>query len=48
MLSALVRSHVDIKNATLITDEFSGYIRIKTFMPEDWGYKHERQYSQSY
>lgn len=32
-LSSLVRRHVDIANSTLITDEYGGYIGIKTFMP---------------
>ena len=32
-LSALVRRNVDITNATLITDEYSGYLGIKNFMP---------------
>lgn len=31
-LSALARRNVDVKNATLITDEYGGYIRIKKFM----------------
>lgn len=31
-LSALVRANVDIGNATLITDEYTGYIGIKNFM----------------
>lgn len=34
-LSAIVREHVDIKEATLITDEYRGYVRIKTFMPHE-------------
>jgi hypothetical protein len=29
----LVRRNVDIKNATLITDEYSGYIGIQRLMP---------------
>jgi transposase-like protein len=32
-LSSLVREHVDISDAMLITDEYSGYIKIKGFMP---------------
>jgi len=32
-LSALVREHVDTKNATLVTDEYKGYIKISGFMP---------------
>lgn len=32
-LSALVRRKVDIANSTLITDEYGGYVGIKTFMP---------------
>lgn len=32
-ISALVREHVDVKNATLFTDEYSGYVGIKKFMP---------------
>ncbi len=32
-LSALVRRHVDTENATLITDEYRGYLYIKSFMP---------------
>jgi transposase-like protein len=32
-LSMLVRRHVGVKNATLITDEFRGYIGISKFMP---------------
>ena len=48
-LSALVRRNVDIENAMLITDEFSGYLGIKRFMPHEtvnhriWyvdGYRH--------
>jgi transposase-like protein len=31
-LSALVRSNVDIGNATLHTDQYKGYLRIKNFM----------------
>jgi transposase-like protein len=31
-LSALVRSHFDIDNAILLTDEYSGYVGIKSFM----------------
>lgn len=31
-LATLVRANVDTKNATLITDEFSGYIGISSFM----------------
>lgn len=31
-LSALVRANIDISNATLITDEYAGYIGIKNFM----------------
>jgi transposase-like protein len=31
-LSALVREHVDVDAATLITDEFSGYSRVQKFM----------------
>ena len=34
-LSALVRRHIDIENATLITDEYKGYIRIKIFMSHE-------------
>ena len=34
-LSSLVRKNVDIKNATLITDEYSGYVAIKRFMPHE-------------
>ena len=32
-LSALVRRHVDVENAILFTDEYKGYLGIKTFMP---------------
>ena len=32
-LSKFVRETVDITDAMLITDEYSGYLRIKTFMP---------------
>src|ERR1022692_555496 len=32
-LSKLVRDHVDCANAVLITDEYRGYIKIRTFMP---------------
>ena len=32
-LSALVRRHVDVERAILFTDEYKGYIGIKTFMP---------------
>jgi transposase-like protein len=32
-LAKFVREHVDVTDATLITDEYSGYVRIKTFMP---------------
>lgn len=32
-LSALVRRNVDISSSTLITDEYPGYLGIKTFMP---------------
>jgi len=32
-LSALVRRNVDTQNTVLITDEYSGYIGIKKFMP---------------
>jgi transposase-like protein len=32
-LSALVRRHVDTSNSILITDEYHGYVGIKTFMP---------------
>lgn len=32
-LSALVRRHVDVENAILFTDEYSGYLGIRTFMP---------------
>ena len=32
-LSALVRRHVDIENAVLYTDEYKGYLGIKSFMP---------------
>ena len=48
-LSALVRRNVDVENAMLITDEFSGYIGIKRFMRHEtvnhriWyvdGYRH--------
>lgn len=34
-LSAFVRRNVDTENAILITDEYSGYIGIKTFMPHE-------------
>lgn len=34
-LSAICKQHVDIANATLITDEFLGYIRISTFMKHE-------------
>ena len=34
-LNALVRENVDIKNATLITDEYKGYMGIKYFMPHE-------------
>lgn len=32
-MAKMVREHVDIAEATLITDEYAGYIRVKTFMP---------------
>lgn len=32
-LTSLVRKNVDTKNATLMTDEYKGYIGIKTIMP---------------
>ena len=32
-LSMLVRRHVDVSNAILVTDEYGGYIGIKKFMP---------------
>lgn len=32
-LSKLVRGHVDIENSVLITDEYKGYVGIKSFMP---------------
>jgi hypothetical protein len=32
-LAKFVRDHVDIADAVLITDEYSGYVRIKGFMP---------------
>lgn len=32
-LSKMVREHVDINDAILITDEFCGYLKIKNFMP---------------
>ncbi|MCD4717482.1 MAG: IS1595 family transposase [Desulfobacterales bacterium] len=32
-LKALVRKNVDIKNSTLFTDEYKGYLGIKTMMP---------------
>jgi len=32
MLSSLVRRHVDVENAILFTDEYSGYVGIKNFM----------------
>ncbi len=32
-LAKFVRENVDISDAMLITDEYSGYLRIKTFMP---------------
>lgn len=32
-LSMLVRGHVDIDNAMLITDEYSGYRKVRGFMP---------------
>lgn len=31
-LSRLVRENVDIGNAMIITDEFTGYVRLKVFM----------------
>lgn len=34
-LSSLVRRNVDVEKACLITDEYAGYIRIKTFMPHE-------------
>jgi len=34
-LSALVRKNVDIRNATLITDEYAGYVHIQRFMPHE-------------
>lgn len=46
-LSALVRRNVDIVNATLITDEFHGYIGIKRFMPHET-VKHRIWYVDSY
>jgi len=32
-LARFVREHVDVSDAILITDEYSGYVRIKGFMP---------------
>ena len=32
-LSALVRRHVDVKNAVIFTDEYKGYLGIRHFMP---------------
>ncbi len=32
-LSKLVRENVDLNDAMIITDEWTGYVRIKTFMP---------------
>jgi len=32
-LSRLVRENVDIKSAMLVTDEYSGYVKISSFMP---------------
>jgi transposase-like protein len=32
-LSSLVRRNIDIMNSKLITDQYPGYVRIKTFMP---------------
>jgi len=32
-LNSLVRENVDIKNTTLVTDEYTGYLGIKYFMP---------------
>ena len=32
-LNSLVRKNVDVSNATLITDEFKGYLGIKKMMP---------------
>lgn len=32
-LAKFVREYVDVTDATLITDEYAGYIRVKTFMP---------------
>ena len=32
-LKMLVRKHVDVENATLFTDEFKGYLGIKSMMP---------------
>ena len=32
-LAKFVRENVDVNDAMLITDEYSGYIRVKTFMP---------------
>lgn len=34
-LSTLIRRNVDIKNTILITDEFSGYLKIKNFMEHE-------------
>jgi transposase-like protein len=32
-LAKFVRENVDVNDAMLVTDEYSGYIRVKTFMP---------------
>jgi len=32
-LNSLVREHIDIKNTTLVTDEYRGYLGISRFMP---------------
>lgn len=43
-LSQLIRDNVDIENATLITDEFNGYLGIKEFM-EHKTINHRFQYA---
>jgi transposase-like protein len=42
-LAAMVRQHIDIEGATLHTDEYSGYVRVKDFM-EHRVVNHAREY----
>jgi len=32
-LASLVREHIDIKASTVVTDEFTGYIKLSVFVP---------------